>query len=416
VEETAGTRAHRPARRTPPIGEEPGALVFTALVSISLMGPLALHIFLPALPYVRQAFSVDANTAQLAFSLAMLSMAAATLFYGSLSDRFGRLPMLLWGIGLFAAGALIATLAPSIAVLILGRVVQGMGAACGMVMARAIARDVYGEKRLGQVIAYLTAAYVVGPMFAPALGGLLTDAFGWQAILVVPALFGVLSMFASVAVLGETKPRPGKPPSGLIRGYLQLLRIPQFGLFAVSPAFATGGFLALNAGATYLIIEVLGRPATEFGLYFMLGPAGYVTGNFLSGRLIGRVSGNTLIIWGCIIAFLGALTLIGLIGGFGLAPLCFFIPSAVMSLGQGLFMPHAQAFAIATEPSLTGTASGIVVFLKFFIGGIATQLVVLSPESLATLLIVVVTVANLAALVCGVAAVSMSRRVTSWTM
>lgn len=380
-----------------------------ALVSISLIGPLAIHIFLPALPAVKQAFAVDARSAQLAFSLAMLSMAFATLFYGSLSDKYGRFPMLVWGIGLFAAGAFVAAFASSIVVLVLGRVVQGMGAACGMVIARAIARDLYGADRLGQIIAYLTAGYVLGPMVAPALGGLLIDEFGWQSILLAPAVFGVLSMFVSLAIVGETHSPAKRVTVGLMRGYLHLLRIPRFLLFAASPAFATGGFLALNAGASYLMIEVLEKPATEFGLYFVLGPLGYLTGNFLSGRLSGKVSGHVLIIFGSTCALLSAFVLIGMIAAFGLAPLCLFIPSCLMSLGQGLSMPHAQAAAIATEPHLAGTASGIVVFLKFFIAAVATQFVVLSPEALAALLMIVVTSANVLSLACGVVAVVLAQ-------
>lgn len=417
VYETAGESAEKPAdTQAPPLDVvrvEPGALVFVALVAISLIGPLAIHVFLPALPYVKQAFAVDAGTAQLAFSLAMLSMAVATLFYGSLSDKYGRVPMLVWGIGLFTAGAFVAALAPSISILIAGRVVQGMGAACGLVMARAIARDLYGADRLGQIIAYLTAAYVMGPMLAPAVGGLLVDAFGWQAILLLPAVLGLLFMLGSLAILGETRSRASKPSAGLMRGYLHLLRIPRFVLFAASPAFATAGFLALNAGAAYVMIEVLGKPATEFGLYFTLGPLGYLTGSFISGRLSGRVAGNVLIIVGSSLALLGAFLLVGLIAASGLGPLALFVPSCVFSIGQGLFMPHAQAAAIATEPTLTGTASGIVVFLKFFIAAITTQLVVWSPDHLALLLVVVVTSANVFSLVCAFVAVWMSPRTLS---
>jgi len=414
VYETAEERTDRLAisqsQPTAVVDTGPGALVFVALVSISLIGPLAIHIFLPALPYAKQTFAVEAGTAQLAFSLAMLSMAVATLFYGSLSDKYGRLPMIVCGIGLFAVGAFVAAFAPSITVLILGRVVQGMGAACGMVMARAIARDLYGADRLGQIIAYITAAYVIGPMVAPALGGFLIDAFGWRTSLLVPAVFGVVSVVFSLAILGETHSRADRLTSGFMRGYLYLLRIPRFLLFAASPAFATGGFLALNAAATYVMIEMLGKPATEFGLYFTLGPVGYLTGNFLSGRLSGKVSANVLIILGSTVALLTALLLMGMIAAFGLAPLCLFIPSCLMSLGQGLSMPQAQAAAIATEPALAGTASGIVVFLKFFIAAVATQLVMMSPEALASVLIGVVICTNVVSLACGVGAVLMSRR------
>jgi len=409
AEEKADRLAHQ-VRRPGAVNTEPGTSVFLALVSISLIGPLAVHMFLPALPYIRQTFAVNPGSAQLAFSLAMFSMAVATLFYGSLSDKYGRLPMLVWGISLFAAGAFVATLASSITVLILGRVLQGAGAACGMVMARAIARDLYGAERLGQIIAYLTAAYVVGPMFAPALGGLLTDAFGWRTLLLVPALFGVVSVIVSLLIVGETRSPGQVPTAGLMRGYVYLLRIPRFVLFASGPAFATGSFLALNAGATYLMIEVLGKPATEFGLYFILGPVGYLLGNFLAGRLGRRISGNVLIVVGSTLAVVGAFLLPFLIALFGLLPLCLFVPSCVFSIGQGLSMPHSQAAAIATEPTLTGTASGIVVFLKFFISAVATQLVVLFPEALAFTLVVVVVGANVLSLVCGVVAVWLSRR------
>ena len=141
----------------------------------------------------------------------------------------------------------------------------------------------------------------------------------------------------------------------------------------------------------------------------MLGPVGYLMGNFLSSRLSGKVSGNVLIIFGCTLALFGTFLLVGLIAGFGLAPLSLFIPSCIFSIGQGLFMPHAQAAAIATEPTLAGTASGVVVFLKFFVAAVTTQLVVSSPESLAFFLVVVVTSANFISLVCGFGAVWMSR-------
>ena len=119
---------------------EPGAPLFIALVAITLVGPLSIHLFLPALPHVRQTFAVSESTAQLTFSLAVVAMAFATLVYGSVSDRLGRLPVLLAGLVLFTVGAAVAVMAPSIEVLIVGRVLQGAGAGCGLVLARAIAR------------------------------------------------------------------------------------------------------------------------------------------------------------------------------------------------------------------------------------------------------------------------------------
>lgn len=387
----------------------PGSAVFVALVLLAFLGPLSIHLFLPVLPFVRQAFAVDAGEAQLALSLAILSMALATPVYGTLSDRYGRLPVMLGGIGLFTIGAAIAALAPSMSVLIAGRIIQGMGAACGMVLARTVARDIYGPDRLGQMIAYLTAAMVLGPMIGPPLGGLLTDYFGWQINLAVPALFGVATIIIVVTILGETKPAELNPPTHVMRGYWLLMTNPRFVYFALNPAVASGAFFALNAAAVYLMVEVLGRPATEFGLYFMLGPIGYMAGNYLAGRLSGRFSGPFQIIFGSIVSLLGSLSLPGLIAILGITPLSLFIPSLILSFGQGFSNPHAQAAAISVDETLTGTASGIVVFLYLAVVAAMIQLVSLAPAGSATLLVVMMLSSGVIALALGIAGVASMR-------
>ncbi len=357
-----------------------GTPLFLALVAITLVGPLSIHLFLPALPYVRLAFAVDEGTAQLCFSASILAMALATLCYGSLSDRFGRLPVLVFGMAAFAGGAAVGAVAPSIEVLIFGRVLQGLGAACGMVMARTIVRDVYGTVRLGQMLAYLTTAYVVGPMFAPPLGGILTDAFGWQSILIVPAVFGGLGLLISLAVIGETRPAGDAPAVPLMHGYGRLLGMPRFVCFAVNPGFGSAAFFSLNVGASYLFVEQMGRDATDYGLYFMLGPAGFMMGNFLAGRLASRVPASTLIVVGSITTFAGALCLPVLIGLWGLLPLSLFLPVLLLAVGQGLGMPHVQAAAMNTDPRLAGTATGIIVFGQHALVAAATQAVALTAD------------------------------------
>ncbi len=375
-----------------------------------MVGPLSIHLFLPALPHVKQAFAVDEATAQLTFSLAMLVMAIATLFYGSLSDRFGRLPVLLAGLALFTVGAAVAVMAPSITVLIIGRLLQGAGAACGLVLARAIVHDVYGPDQLGKRIAYLTAAYVIGPLTAPPIGGLLTDQFGWQSILILPAAFGVVAIVVALAVIGETSRPSSATRPGLILGYRRLLGMRLFTLYALTPAFGSGAFFAQATASAYLTIEVLGRPTSEFGLLFMLGPAGYMAGNYLSGRLSDRLSGGFLIVFGSVVTVVGAAMLIGLTAAFGLTTFGLFVPYAVLSLGQGLVMPHAQAGAITQEPALTGTASGIVVFLQFLFVAAFSQLVSVLSDGTATPMIFVVTVCAVLGFACGLGAVVLAKR------
>ena len=325
---------------------------------------------------MRRAFAVEAGTAQLAFSLSMLAMAAGTLVYGALADRIGRLPTLIGGLALFSGGAAIGALAPSIELLIAGRVLQGLGAACGVVLARTMVSDVYGEDRLPQMIAYLTAAYVLGPMLAPTLGGGLADTLGWQSIMTVPAVFGLATILLAVTVIGETRPgaAPG-PRTGLARGFARLLGRRRFVFHMLNPAFGSATFMSANAGAAYLMVETLGTSGTEYGLWFALGPAGFMLGNYLSGRASGRLSAAFLIVSGTAITLAGALTLAAPVIGFGLSPAALFVPILILSVGQGLSMPQAQAAAMSAVPELTGTASGIVVFAQFLMSALLTQLV-----------------------------------------
>ena len=389
--------------RHPP---EPGAVLFASLVGVTLIGPLSIHLFFPAVPLVGRAFAVDAGTAQLAFSLAMLAMAAGTLVYGSLSDRIGRLPTLIGGLALFSGGAAIGALAPSIELLIAGRVLQGLGAACGVVLARTMVSDVYGKDRLPQMIAYLTTAYVVGPTFAPAIGGGLADTLGWQSIMVVPAVFGLATILLAATVIGETRPggAAGTGP-GLAAGFARLLGQKRFVCHMLNPAFGSATFMAANAGAAYLMVEALGTSGTEYGLWFMFGPLGFMLGNYVSGRLSGRLSAASLIVGGTALTLAGAMCSVLPVAGLPLSPLALFLPIFVLSVGQGLSMPQAQAAAMSAVPALTGTASGIVVFAQFLMSALLTQVVAVFYDGTALPMVVVVVAAAACSLLFGVLSV-----------
>ncbi len=393
-----------------PAAREPGAVLFASLVGVTLIGPLSVHLFFPAVPFVGRAFAVDAGTAQLAFSLSMLSMAMGTLVYGAVSDRIGRLPTLIGGLALFSGGAAVGAVAPSVEVLIGGRVLQGLGAACGVVLARTMVRDVYGEERLPQMIAYLTTAYVVGPMVAPAIGGGLADTLGWQSIMIVPAVFGLATILLAIVVIGETQRGGPAPRTGVADGFGRLLRQRRFVFHLLNPAFGSAAFMSLNAGAAYLMIEVLERPGTEYGLYFMLGPLGFMLGNFVSGRLSGRWSAGSLIAAGAVVSLAGALSLAPAAFGFALTPLALFVPCLVLSIGQGLSMPQAQAAAMSADPALTGTASGMVVFAQFLMSAVLTQAVAAGYDGTALPVMLAVSGAAAGSCLFGVLSVLHDRR------
>lgn len=354
-----------------------GRLFWTTLVAITLLGPLTVHLFLPALPAVQRDLSVSTALAQAALSLAIATMAATTVVYGSLSDRFGRRPVLLGGLALFTVGMGISVAATDIVTLLIGRIVQAAGAGCGIVLARAMVRDVFGDANLAKYISYLTVPYVLGPMMAPILGGLLIDAHGWRAMFVVSLATGIGVLILAVFCLRETHRdrRGGQGFAGLVAGYAILVRSRRFTALTLQTAFSTGAFYALISSASYLVNDVLGEPAATFGLYFMALPVGYMLGNLISGRIGGRVGPERLVVVGSTIAFavvcLHAWWLFD--GPMSVASLL--VPGALMTFGQGLSMPNAQAIAISGEPHLTGTASGLLVFLQMGIGAVFAQLV-----------------------------------------
>ena len=171
--DATGTRAER--RWSTPA-------LMALLAGITALAPFSLQIFLPALPAIQASFAVTPGIVQLALSLSILANAIANLAYGPLSDHFGRRPVLLVGLAAFIVGSLACALAPSIELLIVARIVQSIGGAAGMVLARAIVRDLYDRERSASIIAYLTMAMVVAPMLAPTIGAVLLDVASWRAI------------------------------------------------------------------------------------------------------------------------------------------------------------------------------------------------------------------------------------------
>ena len=194
-------------------GDDPTFRLVLVLVLATAIGPFALQVFLPALPAIQADFAVSAATAQLVFSLSAFSIAVSTLFYGPISDRVGRRPALIGGLVVYLAGSVLCAVAPTISVLIVGRIVQAAGGCAGIVLTRAIVRDLYSLDRSAAVLAYITMAMVAAPMVAPALGGLLTDTAGWRMVFVVGAALGVVIMAAVHRGLPETsQPLAGSAP------------------------------------------------------------------------------------------------------------------------------------------------------------------------------------------------------------
>ena len=345
------------------------------LAALSALPPMSLQIFVPALPTIQAHFAVSTGTAQLALSLSILANAVAALSYGPLSDRFGRRPVMLVGLVLFIVGSVMCAVAPSIGLLILGRIVQAAGAAAGMVIARAIVRDLYERERAASMIAYLTMAMVVAPMLSPSFGAFLLELFDWRAIFVAVTAIGLLLTWGAQRRLRETRAGGFGGGWSLLSGAARLARSPAFIAYILQSTFAISVFFSFVAAAPYYVIDVLGRSATEYGVWFILISLGFMGGNFVTARLTRRIGLDRMVLIGSCVMLLGIGLAAGLTTGGPWTPAALFVPMVLATFGSGLAIPNAQAGAISVDPLLAGTASGVSGFTQMLVAALVSQAV-----------------------------------------
>jgi MFS transporter, DHA1 family, multidrug resistance protein len=381
----------------------PGPLFALALASISFIGPLAVHVFMPVIPAVKAALGLSDALAQLTFSIALFSMAFATLVYGSLSDRYGRRPVLLSGLGLFLIGSAVSAVTDSVFMLVLGRLVQAVGAGCGVTLVRAIAQDVYGPARLVKAIAYLSMFYTIGPMIAPLVGGILIDAFGWRSVFGFGLVLGsVITLNAYFAVFESRPPLPANRGGGnVLRDYRELFRHLRFTAFVLQTGFSTGSFMVAATAASSLMKEMLQRPSTEFGIYFLLFPVGYLSGSFITSRIGNRVANETMVLAGSLLSVAAITTQSSLLLSGYVTPLTLFAPGFFITMAQGISLSYAQAGAMATNLKLAGTAAGVGVFVQNFCGAVFAQLYGLLADGTAAPLTETTAISALLGLIAG---------------
>lgn len=347
------------------------------LVAVSAIGPLALNIFVPSIPGLARYYGVDYGTIQLTFTLYLVGLAVSQLFYGPLSDRFGRRPLLLAGLALFVVASAVCALAPPLEVLVVARVLQAVGGCSGIVLSRAIVRDLYGRDKAASVIGYVTMAWVAAPMLAPSLGGLLDVHFGWQSGFVFVAVAGFLALLAGMRWLHETNHRRSADGGllGLFSGFVRLLQSPRYLGYALPTAFTSAVFFSFLAGAPFLTIELLGLSPLEYGLWFILVSFGYFLGNFASGRFSEAMGVDRMISTGSVLALAGAAVTAGCVLGGQLSPWTLFIPMMLVSIGNGMSIANGLAGSVSVFPAMAGAASGLAGFMQMGLGAASAQVV-----------------------------------------
>lgn len=351
--------------------------VLAVLVLISMVGPLSLNIAMPVLPLIQASLATGREQATLVLSLFLAGMAVAQLVLGPLADRLGRKPVLVGGLILYLAASLAAAFAFSIEWLLAARVIQSLGATVGLPLARTIIRDLYDRDQAASMIGYVTMGMVVAPMVSPFIGASIAEAFDWRGIFALCLVMGAVSIAAVVAVLPETRPvsLQATTSADVLRRSGALLGQKRFIGFAGTCACASAMFFAFQGGAPFLVINVMGVPASTYALWFMCGAGAYMAGNFISGRFSQRLGIQRMLLIGNWGSVAGSLLLLALALVPVMHPAALFLPMASTGFFNGMVIPNAVAGAVSVDVKAAGAASGLAGFLQSGLSALASFIV-----------------------------------------
>ncbi|KAA9009925.1 multidrug effflux MFS transporter [Histidinibacterium aquaticum] len=358
------------------------------LILIAGISALNMSIFLPSLSGMADYFDVDYAVMQLAVSGYLATTAVLQIMIGPISDRYGRRPVMAGALMIFIVATIGALLAPTAGVFLLFRMLQG-AVVTGIVLARAIVRDMVPQEQAASMIGYVTMGMALVPMVGPMIGGALDQAFDWHATFIFLALAGGGVLALVLADQGETIEGDGTGFRDQFRTYPELLRSPRFWGYTFCMAFASGAFFAYLGGASFVAQDVFGLSPVLTGLALGAPAIGYALGNGISGRFSVALGINRMILIGVGVATAGlflslVLVIAGLSGAFVFFAFCTFL-----GFGNGMTLPNATAGVLSVRPHLAGTASGLSG--AFMIGGgavlSAIAAAMLTPETGARVLL-----------------------------
>jgi DHA1 family bicyclomycin/chloramphenicol resistance-like MFS transporter len=354
-------------------GNATSRIMLLLLVAMTGVAPISLYMLVPALPVLATNFGRDISIAQMTVSLYMVGIACSQIIMGPLSDRFGRRPVLLAGLGLMVAASAACIFAESLPQLIAARFLQALGGATGMVVSRAIIRDLYSRERIGAMISLVIAVMMIAQMLSPLTGGLLETAFGWRSIFYVITAASLLIAVAIALTLPET--RRDRTEAGGFRGDVgSLFKNRAFIGYLLCQVLASQIIFTFAGAGPYVVVTQMGRSSAEYGAWFATTGFAYLIGNLFCVRFAPRHSLEKLIWFGLALQFAGSLlNLIWGIAGLNLAPSWLFGTQMLVMFANAFVMSNSAAGAISIRPEAAGTASGAMGFLQMGIGSLFSQ-------------------------------------------
>lgn len=348
------------------------------LAALAMIGPFTIDTYLPSFPFIGADLQATPAQMQQTLSLYLFTLAFMTLFHGTLSDSFGRRPVILISLALYVVTAAGCALATSLPQLLFWRAIQGLAAGAGIIVGRAIIRDTFSGHEAQRLMSLVTMIFGVAPAIAPVIGGWLQDLLGWRAIFWFLALYGVALFFAAARRLPETHPlvaRQAFKVRPLLRNYLRLGSDPKLVLLCLAIAFNFSGFFLYVVSAPAVIYDLLRMGEKDFAWLFVPGISGVMIGAFLSGRLAERLSPRRTVFVGYLIMACAAV--------FNIAYSMFsppalpwtVLPVMVYTVGMALAMPSVTLIALDLFPKLRGMTSSLQGFAHSLFSALTAGLV-----------------------------------------
>ena len=344
------------------------------LACLTLMGTLAMHIFVPVLPLIAQDFQADLHQVQMTLSIYILGLAIGQLFYGPLADSIGRKPVLVIGMLIYSFASLGAMLANSLEMLIGFRFLQALGGCSGLLLGRAIVRDTTSGNETTKKLSIMNMMVTLGPGLSPILGGLLAELSGWRLIFVVLSVLGFINLFLIFVYISNNSTKRPSSARVVLENYKKLVISPKFLGYTIGGGLATTSFYAFLGVASYIVIHQMHGTLHQVSIYLALIMLGIWCGSFLSNLLVDRLSIDKMMMLGsCISIFFTSIfficAILGILNFYSVV-----LPVIFYSLSVGITSPIALTKALNVNPMIAGSASGIYGFIQMVIGALCTSL------------------------------------------